>query len=66
MFKYFFNFIIISFFLTFSVYSKDYSKIIINGNERISNETILVFSNLSDHKTLDENSINIVLKKIYN
>jgi outer membrane protein insertion porin family len=66
MFKYLFNFIIVSFLLTFSVYSKDYSKIIINGNERISNETILVFSNLSDHKTLDENSINKVLKKIYN
>ena len=40
--------------------------IIINGNERISNETILVFSEITDNKSLDENSINEILKKLYN
>jgi outer membrane protein insertion porin family len=56
---------LISIFLTFSSYSKNYEKIIINGNERISNETILVFSEIQIDKTLNENSINEILKKLY-
>jgi outer membrane protein insertion porin family len=65
MFKLFFHLIILSIFLTLSSYSKNYEKIIINGNERISNETILVFSEISEDKSLDENSINDILKKLY-
>ena len=65
MFKIFFHFIIFFTILTFSVYSKNYNKIIISGNERISNETILVFSEISEDKSLDENSINDILKKLY-
>jgi len=65
MFKFFFHLIILSIFLTFSSYSKNYEKIIINGNERISNETILVFSEISEDKSLNENSINDILKKLY-
>ena len=65
MFKFFFHLIVLSFFLTFSSYSKNYENIIINGNERISNETILVFSEISEDKSLDENSINDILKKLY-
>ena len=65
MFKFFIQLILFSIFLTFSTYSKNYEKIIINGNERISNETILVFSKIDDSKTLDENSINEILKKLY-
>ena len=49
----------------FPSYSKNYEKIIIKGNERISNETILVFSEIQDNKSLDENSINEILKKLY-
>jgi len=59
------QFIIFSLILTFSGYSKNYEQIIINGNERISNETILVFSEISADKSLDENSINKILKKLY-
>ena len=59
------QFIIFSFILTFSGYAKNYEQIIINGNERISNETILVFSEISADKSLDENSINKILKKLY-
>ena len=66
MFKFFLHLIILSNFLTFSLYAKNYEKIIINGNERISNETILVFSEISEDKSLDENSINDILKKLYN
>ena len=43
MIKAFFQFIVFFLLLTFSTYSKNYEKIIINGNERISNETILVY-----------------------
>jgi outer membrane protein insertion porin family len=66
MFKLILNFIIFFFCLTFSVYSKNYEKIIINGNERISNETIIVFSEISNDKSLDENSINQILRRLYN
>ena len=65
MFKFFIQLILFSIFLTSSSYSKNYEKIIVNGNERISNETILVFSEIQDNKALDENSINEILKKLY-
>jgi len=66
MFKLILKTIIFSFILTFSVSSKNYEEIIVNGNERISNETILVFSEISDGKSLDENSVNEILKKLFN
>ena len=65
MFKFFIQLILFSIFLIFSSYSKNYEKIIVNGNERISFETILVFSEIQDSKDLDENSINEILKKLY-
>ena len=65
MFKFFLHLIILSFFLASSSHSKNYENIIIKGNERISNKTILVFSEISDDKFLDENSINDILKKLY-
>jgi outer membrane protein insertion porin family len=65
MLKFFFQFILFSIFFAFSAYSKNYERVIVNGNERISNETILVFSEIQDDKFLDENSINEILKKLY-
>ena len=65
MFKFFLQFIFFTIFLAFSAYSNNYEKIIVNGNERISNETILVFSEIQDNKPLDENSLNKILKKLY-
>ena len=65
MFRVFFHLTILSFFLTFSSYAKNYERIIINGNERISGETILVFSEISEDQSLNENSINNILKKLY-
>ena len=65
MLKLFIQLILLSILLAFSAYSKNYEKIIVNGNERISNETILVFSEIQDNKVLDENSINEILKKLY-
>ena len=65
MFRLIIQFIIFSFVLSFGAYSKNYNKIIVSGNERISNETILVFSEIIDDETLDENSLNEILKKLY-
>ena len=65
MFRFLLQFFIFCFFLNISVHSKNYEEIIINGNERISNETVLVFSEIPDNKSLDENSINQILKKLY-
>ena len=65
MFKFIFKTFVILSFLTSASLSEDFNNIIINGNERISNETIIVFSEISESKTLDENSINTVLKKLY-
>ena len=57
-------FIIILFFTTPST-SQNFNKVLISGNERISNETILLFSEIPSEQSLDENSINIILKKLY-
>ena len=57
-------FAIILFFTT-PIKSEVYKKVLINGNERISDETILVFSDLPNNQFLDENGINTVLKKLY-
>ena len=56
---------VIFFFFTISTWSEEFDNVLINGNERISDETILVFSELPSEQFLDENSINIILKKLY-
>ena len=63
MLKFLIQFIIFSLLLTFSSYSNNYKKIIINGNERISDDTIVVFSEIAENQSLDENSINDILKR---
>ena len=65
MFRY--NFIIISFFLflTLPVHAQNFENVLIKGNKRISNETILVFSQLPNEQFLDEGSINKILKDLY-
>ena len=65
MFKIFINVFMIFFFLTLSLESKNYQNVLINGNERISNETVLLFSEIPADQSLDENSINIILKNLY-
>ena len=51
--------------LTHQSLSEDFDEVLINGNDRISNQTILVFSEIRDTNYLDENSLNDILKKIY-
>ena len=64
MFKFISQFFIL-FILTGLARAEEFNNILINGNERVSEETILVFSDLSNKNFLDENSINDVLKKLY-
>ena len=52
-------------FLTVLARSEEFNNILIKGNERISDETIIVFSELPKNNFLDENSINDVLKNLY-
>ena len=65
MFKFIIRFFILFFFLTGLVKTEEFNNILINGNDRIANETIIVFSDISNKNFLDENSINDVLKKLY-
>ena len=50
---------------TVPTFSKNYNEIVINGNKRISDETIKVFSSIPDNENLNENSINSILKNLY-
>ena len=65
MFKFVSQFFILFIFLTCLAKTEEFNNILIKGNERVSEETILVFSDLSNKNFLDENSINDVLKKLY-
>ena len=65
MLKYFFKVCLVLFAFTVSSESKNFNNVLINGNERISDETILVFSEIPKENDLDEKSINTILKKIY-
>ena len=65
MLKYFFKIITIFLFLTFLVKSEEFDNILINGNSRISDETIIIFSELPNDQSLSENSLNNILKKLY-
>ena len=53
------------FFLLSSSFSEIINKIEISGNERISNETIEMFSAVSINENLDQNDINNLLKRLY-
>jgi len=56
------------FFIIFSInfsFAEIVNKIEINGNKRISNETILVLSNIKKGKDLNEETLNDSLKKLY-
>ena len=65
MFKYTFQILTILALLILPLKSQEFDNISINGNERISKETIIVFSDLPNRQFLDENSINNILKRLY-
>ena len=65
MFKFILKILIILTFFTNVVRSEYFENVVINGNERISDETIIVFSELPSNKFLDENALNNILKKLF-
>ena len=64
-----FRFIVVSFFylsiFTTSVLSEIVNKINVIGNDRISQETILMFSSISLNDDLDDRDLNNILKNLY-
>ena len=65
-FKKTFVFIIFLFFFSNFAYSEIIKKIEISGNERISNATIEMFSDISINDKIDANKLNEILKNLYN
>jgi len=57
--------ILIFFFLISTAYSEIINKIIISGNDRISSETIKMFSNVEINNEISNNDINSILKNLY-
>ena len=61
----FFKILTICFLLTFPALSKNFNEILINGNIRISDETIKLFSDIPEDIDFNENSLNLILKNLY-
>ena len=55
----------ISLFLAVSAYSEIINKIVINGNKRISDETVVMFANVSLKDQISNNELNLILKDLY-
>ena len=69
MLNFFMKIFYISFFLilfNLSSYSEIVKKIEVYGNDRVSDDTIKMFSDVNINENLDENKINDILKNIYN
>ncbi len=64
--KSFFILIILNVIFTNISFSEEINEIRISGNERISDETILMFSEVQPNTNLDNNDLNDILKKLYN
>jgi len=59
------KFLILYFLFFNNSFSETVKKIDINGNKRISYETVLVLGELSINKNLESEDLNIILKKLY-
>ena len=66
MYKILVNFFIVSYLLIGSSNSEIIKEIIVDGNERISKETILVLGNIDKNRDFTSNDLNNTLKKLYN
>ena len=70
MFTYFTKLSFLLLLINFLILNFSHAKIVkdiqINGNDRVSNETIIMFSNISSNDDLSPEDINLILKNIYN
>ena len=46
-------------------HAKNVSNIIVKGNDRISDETIIMFSKVNQNEVIDNNKLNLFLKNLY-
>tara|TARA_B100000886_G_scaffold296906_1_gene224368 strand:+ start:2672 stop:4918 length:2247 start_codon:yes stop_codon:yes gene_type:complete len=58
-------FLLVSFFIPSLSTADEIKKIKINGNERVSDETVIMFSNLNIGESLTSENLNIALKELY-
>ena len=58
-------FILYIFFCITCVFGEEYDEIIVEGNERLSVETVIMFSGLKLGEDLDANDLNTSVKKLY-
>ena len=68
MFKFFINFtylMIILFSLSFKSFADIVKEIKVNGNERISTQTIILFSKAQINNDIDNEDLNFFLKNLY-
>ena len=63
--KIFLKLILVFFFSTQNIYAEKINNISIIGNERISNETIILFSKLKKDQNINEKILNDALKSLY-
>ena len=63
--KFYFFLIALFFFSSSFVFSEIVNDIEINGNNRLSNNTILVLGDITLNKDYDENELNTLVKKLY-
>ncbi len=54
------------FLINFASYAKNYNKVVINGNDRISKETIILFSEINKFDDVNAKALNNILKNLYN
>ena len=65
MFKTFFITLTIFFFIITSALSEKIKKYEVSGNNRISNETIILFGEIDTDKDLNDKDLNIIIKNLY-
>ena len=46
--------------------SKNFNEIIVDGNKRVSEKSIILFSEIPDDTVLDESNLNLILKNLFN
>ena len=61
----FFSFVLLHSNLRVSYAEQKVSKILVEGNQRVDDETILSFINLSEGSSYADNDVNIILKDLY-
>jgi outer membrane protein insertion porin family len=66
MFKSFINILTILFIFIAPSIAETFKNIEIKGNKRISDKSVLMFSDVPESKIVDENSLNTILKNLYN